>query len=140
MMGESLSNSTTQNMQKNLGKYVVTFLEYVFEKEKARRCASAILKNLPLPKSIGRQRDLIADLVPEYPLHYWHALGKLKSMGVIKLDTARFDDHLGKGRYLKAYVFNEDFVKVLDKMATGFQNLQTGRKARALINHHLLLN
>jgi hypothetical protein len=115
-------------MEKNLGKYVVTFLEYVSEKEQDRRCANAILKSLPLPRSTGRQSQLIRDLVPKYPPHYWHALKKLKSMGIIKLDKARMKDGSGKTKYIRAYIFNEDFVKVLEKMADGFDNLRTGKR------------
>jgi hypothetical protein len=127
MIGESLSSSAIPNVEKNLGKYVVTFLKYVFEGERRRRCASAILKSLPLPRSIGRQSQLIKDIAPKYPRHYWNALRKLKSMGIIKLDTARMKDCSGKTKYVRAYVFDEDFVKVLEKMADGFHNLGTGK-------------
>jgi hypothetical protein len=126
--GESLSNSTTTNGEKTLGKYVTTFLEFVFEKEKDRECASAILKSLPLPRSTGDQKKLIADLTPKYPPHYWHAMKKLRTMGVIKLDKERIKGTSGKTRYVKAFVYNPDFVQVLDKMATGFNNLRIGKK------------
>lgn len=128
MSGESLSNSTRQNTEKKLGKYVDAFLEYVFEKEQRRECASAILRSLPLPRATGSQSKLIEILVPKYPPHYWHALKKLKTMGIIKLDTARINDNSGKAKYVRAYVFDLNFVKVLEKMANGFHNLGTGRK------------
>ena len=117
------------NSEKKLGKHVITFLEFVFEKEQNRKCASAILKNLPLPKADGSQAELIEILAPKYPPHYWHALKKLKSMGVIKMDTERIKDTSGKTKYIRAYVFNPDFVKQLEKMADGFENLRTSRKS-----------
>ena len=48
--------------------------------------------------------------------------------GIIKLDTARIKDDSGKAKYVRAYVFDPDFVRVLEKMANGFHNLGTGRK------------
>ena len=128
MSGESLTNSTIPNSEKKLGKHVVTFLEFVFEKELDRKCASTILKNLPLPKANGSQAELIEILTPKYPPHYWHALKKLKSMGIIKMDSERIEDRSGKGKYIRAYVFNPDFVRLLEKMANGFDNLRTGKK------------
>lgn len=128
MTGESLSNSTIPDSEKSLGKYVTTFLEFVFEKGKDRECASAILKSLPLPRSTGQQKELIQILTPKYPPHYWNALRKLKSMGVIKLDKERIKDTSGKTKYVRAYVYNPDFVQLLDKMATGFNNLRTGKE------------
>lgn len=125
--GESLSNSASTNSEKSLGKYVTTFLDFVFENEKDRECASAILKSLPLPRSTGEQKKLIAILTPKYPPHYWHALKKLKSMGVIKLDKDRIKDRSGKSKFVKAYVYNPEFVQLLDKIATGFNNLRTGK-------------
>ena len=123
-----MSASASTNGEKKLGKYVTTFLEFVFENEKDRICASAILKELPLPRSTGRQKRLIQELVPGYPPHYWHARKKLITMGVMKLDRARIKDSSGKAKYFRAYVFDPEFVKVLDKMADGFQNLGTGRE------------
>lgn len=122
-----MSISTITSSEKSLGKYVTTFLEFVFEKEKDRECASAILISLPLPRSTGEQKKLIAILTPKYPPHYWHALKKLKFMGVIKLDKERIKDESGKTRYVRAYVYDPEFVQVLDKMATGFNNLRTGK-------------
>ena len=130
MSGESLSTNASTNTEKKLGKYVTLFLEFVFEKEKDRMCASAILKELPLPRSTGRQRELVAILTPGYPPHYWNTIRKLKSMGVIKLYTERISGNRGKGKYIKAYVFNPDFVRLLEKMANGFDNLRTGRKPK----------
>jgi hypothetical protein len=128
MSGESLSNSAIPNSEKKLGKHIITFLEFVFEKEQGRKCASAILKNLSLPKATGRQAELIEILTPKCPPHYWHALKKLKSMGIIKMDSERIKDRSGKTKYIRAYVFNPDFVQLLDKMAGGFDNLRTGKK------------
>jgi len=128
MSGESLSNSAIPNSEKKLGKHVVTFLEFVFEKEQDRKCASAILKNLPLPKANGSQAKLIEMLTPKYPPHYWHALKKLKAMGIIRMDSERIKDRSGKTKYIRAYVFNRDFVELLEKMADGFDNLRTGKK------------
>ncbi|MCJ7470944.1 hypothetical protein MUO74_10735 [Candidatus Bathyarchaeota archaeon] len=91
-----MTNSTIPNSEKKLGKHVVTFLEFVFEKELDRKCASAILKNLPLPKANGSQAELIETLTPKYPPHYWHALKKLKSMGIIKIDSERIEDRSRK--------------------------------------------
>jgi hypothetical protein len=39
--GKSLSISAIPNVEKSQGKYVGTFLDYAFEKEQVRRCASA---------------------------------------------------------------------------------------------------
>ena len=128
MSGESLSNNAIPNSEKKLGKHVITFLEFVFEKEQDRKCASAILKNLPLPKANGSQAELIEILTPKYPPHYWHALKKLKSMGIIKMDSERIRDRSGKSKYVRAYVFNPDFVWRLERMADGFDNLRTGGK------------
>ena len=128
MSGESLSINASTNTEKKLGKYVTLFLEFVFEKKKHRMCASEILKELPLPRSTGRQKELVTILPPEYPPHYWNTMRKLKSMGVIKLDTERISGDRGKSKYIKAYVFNPDFVRLLEKMADSFDNLRTGRK------------
>ena len=128
MSGESLGISTESNVEKKLGKYVSAFLEYVFENPQKRRCATEILKSLPLAKSMGRQAELIELFAPKYPSHYWDALRKLKSMGVIKLDKGRFKDSSGRSNYFKAYVFNEDFVKLLEKTADGFHNLGAGKE------------
>lgn len=43
---ESLSNSTVPNSEKKLGKHVITFPRFVFEKEQDRKCAYAILKRV----------------------------------------------------------------------------------------------
>jgi hypothetical protein len=123
-----LSINAIPNVKKKLGKYVVTFLEYVFENPQKRRCATEILKSLPLPRSSGRQAELIELFAPKYPPHYWYALRKLKSMGLIKLDTARIKDSSGKTKYIRAYVFNADFVIWLEKTADGFENLRTGKE------------
>jgi hypothetical protein len=48
-------------------------------------------------------------------------------MGVIKLDSERVKDKLGKSKYIKAYVFDPDFVKLLEKMADSFDSLRTGK-------------
>jgi hypothetical protein len=127
MNGESLSNNALTDTEK-LGKYVTVFLEFVFEKEKDRMCASAILRNLPLPRSTGCQSKLIDELVPEYPPHYWHALKKLKTMGIIKLDKTRIKDSSGKAKHIRAYNSDPDSVRVLERMADGFYNLGTGRE------------
>jgi hypothetical protein len=37
-------------------------------------------------------------------------------------------DSSGKARYVRAYVFNEDFFRLLEKTADGFDNLRTGKR------------
>jgi hypothetical protein len=81
-----------------------------------------------LPKAAGLQAELIEVLVSKYPPHYWDALRKLKSMGIIRLDKARMKDCSGKTKYVRAYVFNEEFVERLEKTADGFHNLGAGKE------------